>query len=341
MTTIILLLLEIATIIMELSSSNSLVIPHRIANIIGFSLCPAVPFILLFYDSNIRNRNICNRFLAIPMFFNIFMCVLSYKTGWIFFVDAQNQYTRGNIFLLPTIISMFYFILLVIEIMKNKVEYEKDDKKVLVPIIIMPVLGIIIQILFKDVLLIWGSSSISLILYYVFLRELQFKYDVQTQIKNRSAFEKEMEQYLRDDKNAAIVVLDINNLKSINDKYGHKAGDETIINAAKAIGESFKDIGKAFRIGGDEFCVICKEIPKELMERSLSALEHSLIALNQKRSIKIELAYGYAFYTQNESESIYSTFAQADRAMYIHKARLKSFNGGRLDDDYLSLHANS
>lgn len=53
-TTIILLSLEIMTILMEPSSNIKLVIPHRIVNIIGFSLSPVVPFILLFFKNNNR-----------------------------------------------------------------------------------------------------------------------------------------------------------------------------------------------------------------------------------------------------------------------------------------------
>lgn len=322
-TIIILLLLEIATVLMEHSNSNNLVIPHRIANIIGFSLCPVIPVFLLFFNKNLKNRKFYNSLLALPLYFNAFMCILSYKTGWIFFVDVNNQYTRGKLFLLPTMISLFYFGLMAITVMKNNTDYESDDKKVFVSIFLVPLLGFFVQVLFKNVLLIWISTSISLLLYYIFLRELQFKYDIQTGIRNRSAFEKEMEKYLRDNNNAAVVMLDLNNLKKINDRHGHKAGDEIIKGAAKIIEESFIGIGKTFRIGGDEFCAICKEITKESLDSVLSNLEHLLTIANQKCDNKIVIAYGYAFYIKNEEESIYSAFVQADKAMYIHKAKLK------------------
>ena len=326
-TTIILLILEITTILMEPSSNNKLMIPHFIANILGFSLSPVVPFILLFFNSNKEKNVLHNCFLTIPLCFNAFMCVLSYKTGFIFFIDAQNQYIRGNLFLLPTIISMFYYVLFVISVIKNSVKYDMEDKKILIPVIFIPILGSILQILFKDLILIWSSTSISLLIYYIFLLELQFKYDVQTGIKSRAAFEKEMKQYVSGDKNATIVMFDLNNLKSTNDKHGHKAGDEMIFHTAKIIEESFMDIGKAYRIGGDEFCVICNEIPRELLDSALSNLDDLLIKVNQNRQIKIVLAYGYAFYNKNENENIYSTFVQADKNMYIHKAKLKGFYG--------------
>lgn len=321
--TIVLLILEIATILMVLSSNTNLVIPHRIANIMGFSLSPVVPFIFLFFNNNKEKRIFHKCFLAIPLYLNAFMCILSYKTGWIFFVNAQNQYSRGDLFLLPTIIGLFYFGLIITTVIKNTVEYEIDDKNVLMVALFIPIMAIILQILFSDLLLIWGSIALFLLLYYIFLRELQFKYDVQTGIKNRSAFEKEMEQYLSGDKNLALVVLDINNLKRINDEYGHKDGDETIFQTAQIICESFLGVGEVFRIGGDEFCAICEEIPVELVDSALSNLENLLTKINETRNFKMELAYGYAFYSKNGSESIYSVFEQADRAMYEHKATLK------------------
>jgi diguanylate cyclase (GGDEF)-like protein len=331
-TTIILLILEVTTILMGLSSNNKLVIPYRIANILGFSLSPVVPFILLLFYSNKGKNILHNYLLRIPLYFNTFICIISYKTGFIFFVNTQNQYTRGNLFLLPTIISIFYYLLFVIAVIKNSAEYEMEDKKVLISILFIPILGIILQILFKDLILIWSCTSISLLLYYIFLLDLQFRYDVQTKIKNRTAFENEMEQYVNGDKNAAIVMFDLNNLKRTNDKRGHKAGDEMIFHAAKIIEESFMGIGKAYRIGGDEFCVICKEISKELVDNTLSNLDNLLIKVNKNRQIKILLAYGYAFYNKDESESIYSTFAEADKAMYTHKAKLKGLYGRRKSD---------
>jgi diguanylate cyclase (GGDEF)-like protein len=330
--TIILIILEIITILIEALTNNTLIVPQSIANIVGFSLCPVVPFILIHFNSNKGEEKIYKDFLALPLYLNALMCVISYKTGWIFFFNAENQYRRGNLFLLPTLISMFYFVLLMKRIIKNNIDYEKSDKKVLIPIFLIPIFGTVIQLLFKDVLLIWGSVSISLLLYYIFLRELQFNYDVQTGIRNQVAFKKEMEQYLKDDKNAVIVVLDLNDLKVTNDQYGHKAGDEIILNAAKIINESFNGIGKAFRIGGDEFCVICQELSKDLANSALTNMQHLLDTKNQKSKHKIVLAYGSACYRKAEGKDIYSVFTQADQAMYTHKAKLKNLQGRRADD---------
>ncbi|PKM57666.1 MAG: hypothetical protein CVU98_04925 [Firmicutes bacterium HGW-Firmicutes-3] len=329
-TTIILLLLEIGTIYIEHSSNNNLMMPYRLINVLGFSLSPLVPFfLLLLFGDNNKLHTFC---LSLPLYLNAVICILSFNTGLVFLVDAQNQYTRGNLFLLPTIISMFYYVLFIIFVIKNSTEYKIGDKKVVISIFFLPILGIFVQILFKEILLIWSCTSISLLLFYIFLLELQFRYDVQTKIKNRASFEDEMQQYTNGSNNATIVIFDLNDLKITNDKYGHKVGDELIFEAAKIIKESFMGIGTPYRIGGDEFCVICKDVSEELVDETLSKFEDLLIKINQERKIKVTLAYGHAFYDKDGIESMYSIFSKADKAMYTNKTKIKGLYGRREQD---------
>ena len=330
--TIIILLLEIATLLLVQHTNSSLVIIHRLANVLGFALSPLVAYILLNFNLDMSIGHVQRRFLRLPLYVNGLICILSYKTGWIFYVDAYNQYSRGDLFLLPTIISVFYFTLIIITITRNNLDYDTDDKIIIIPIILIPILGTAVQIIFPDVICLWASISVSLLLYYIFLRELQFKYDPQTGVKNRAAFDREMKRYLKNDIKAAVVMFDLNNLKTTNDRFGHEAGDNEIFYAAKIIQASFLGIGQTFRIGGDEFCVICREVTQETLDSILAELDHLLNTINQNRTSKITLAYGYAFYTREQGTSIYSTLAQADKAMYTHKAKLKGFYGRRIDD---------
>jgi diguanylate cyclase (GGDEF)-like protein len=330
-TTIILLLLEIGTIYIEYSGNSNLMMPFRIINVLGFSLSPLVPFFLLLLFGD-ENNKLHTFFLTLPLYLNAVICILSFNTGLVFLVDAQSQYTRGNLFLLPTIVSMFYYVLFLIDVTKNSTEYKLGDKKVIISIFFLPVIGIIIQMLFKDLLLIWSCTSISLLLFYIFLLEIQFRYDVQTKIKNRASFEDEMQQYTNGNNNATIVIFDINDLKITNDRYGHKYGDELIFEAASIIKESFIDIGIPYRIGGDEFCVICKEGSKKMVDEALTKFDDLLMDLNENREIKLTLAYGHAFYNKNGIKSIYSIFSEADKAMYTNKTKSKGLYGRREQD---------
>lgn len=321
--TIILLLLEIATVLMAQSGSSNLVVPHRIANILGFSLSPLFPFLFLFFCNTREKNKYRHNHLTIPLYFNALICILSYQTGWVFFVDGQNQYFRGEFFLLPTLVSLFYFGLIVAEAVKSNAIREIEHRKYLILALFVPILGLILQILFSHILIIWGCIALYLVLFYIFLRELQYKYDVLTGIQNRTSFQQAMEHCMKDTKNTAIVILDINNLKRVNDRYGHKTGDELISQSARVINESFAGIGRVFRIGGDEFCILCEDASGEMVENTLADLQKRVDESNQNCELKIDLAYGYALYDRDENKDINCAFEQADKAMYGHKATLK------------------
>ncbi len=321
---IIILLLEIATLFLGVPGQSINVIPNRIADCLGFSLCPFVTALLVLFNNNLlKVKSFFKSLFAVPLYINILICVLSYKTGWVFYIDSNNIYTRGTYFLFPEMVALLYLLILIITIIKNKLEYEDEEIRFLLVIIIIPIISSVIQITFSDVLLIWMSTAISLVMYYIFLRELQFKYDIQTGIRNRYAFEQEVEKLRKANCNVAIVIVDINDLKRINDRLGHSAGDEIIKCSAGILEESFLGIGKTYRIGGDEFCVLCKEISRSLLDTTLNSLDMGIHNVNILRDEKIELAYGYSFYTKNESSSIYASYIQADMAMYEHKAMLK------------------
>ena len=325
LTTILLLLLEMMTFLVDRTRDPVFIVPNRLMNVLGFALSPLVPFFLLLFISHHRKINWA--LLLIPLCVNTLLCVSSYSTGWIFAVDAQNDYMRGPLFIVPFILSLVYYVLIVIDTCTNRSEFEKENKGFLFLVFSIPVVAAVLQILFPELLLIWASVSISLLLYYVFLLEMQFSYDIQTGILNRAAFEKEMQR--RPNRNATIFIFDINDLKVINDRNGHIAGDNAIQDGVNIIKTCFLDVGKTYRIGGDEFCVVCTEISERSAEGMLSTFNERLAAVNQTLATKIEIACGYATCNVEKGETIEMAFSKADNAMYEQKAKLKQAHGGR------------
>lgn len=151
-------------------------------------------------------------------------------------------------------------------------------------------------------------------------KELAFT-DGMTKINNRSAFEIEMEK-ARHTNNARryLLLADLNNLKNINDNYGHKYGDEAIINTANIMKESFSDIGKCYRIGGDEFCVITDNDDKDSL---LKCLDNFLVAvsdIDKTTHYPYSVATGYEIIDEN---GIDNCFKIADARMYQNKKASK------------------
>ena len=155
----------------------------------------------------------------------------------------------------------------------------------------------------------------------------QANIDALTGVRNRHAF-LEVEAHI--DRQIAgevappfaIVVLDVNNLKIVNDTAGHHAGDELLRDACKVICDTFKH-SPVFRIGGDEFAVIAQGEDCEHLEERLTAMrDHNARAMQGGGAV---IACGAAFF-QGETH-LASVFDRADRNMYEDKFRLKSYDG--------------
>ncbi len=153
-----------------------------------------------------------------------------------------------------------------------------------------------------------------------------------TGLANRFAFD-EAEKELSDDESsqASLTLLDINDLKMVNDGYGHSEGDRHIKAAARIIDESFGKYGKCFRIGGDEFFAIIKGAGHEaLVLNAVQEMTEAISRYNQDVNppIPLHIACGTASYesginTVSESEKL------ADSRMYLHKKRIKEANATR------------
>ncbi len=326
--TIVMLLLEIIeTYIIDLKSTDYILL-HKNIIILGFILSNCITYILLSLNDNGKFSK--NKLLLIPLIINIIINIATYRTGWIFYISSQGEYFRGDYFYVQLSINMFYYILMIIAIFMNDSGYDKEDIQFLSFIFALPTIAITIQIAFPEYYLIWVTTALSLMLYYIFLRELQFKFDLTSGIKNRRAFINKMLLLNKNKRNTAIVVLDLNDLKKINDSRGHDEGDEAIYKSAQILQESFKDIGTAYRIGGDEFCVLCVNSSKGQIEDALMKLLKLLEESNNRNDLKIAFAYGYDFYTG--MQDIFEVFEVADKKMYEHKAQIKGFYGRRRED---------
>ena len=148
--------------------------------------------------------------------------------------------------------------------------------------------------------------------------------DALTGVKNRHAylmFEERLNAQIAEHKapEFAIVVLDVNDLKKINDTAGHDAGDQHLRSACRIICNTFKH-SPVFRIGGDEFAVIAQGDDYNSIEALMKQMrDHNADAL---RTGGIVIACGMA--RREGDNSVAPMFERADQNMYDDKAKLKS-----------------
>ena len=144
--------------------------------------------------------------------------------------------------------------------------------------------------------------------------------DLMTQLDSRTAFEERVRQFPILKGPGACIVLDINNLKQVNDTMGHSAGDELICTAAECILSVFDSLGCCYRMGGDEFVVLLQNMTESQVSRALAELELCISRRNLTRSFPLSLAVGY---TMGQDVPIEQMFREADANMYQNKSQMK------------------
>ncbi len=162
--------------------------------------------------------------------------------------------------------------------------------------------------------------------YYEIAKNLAYQ-DALTGLGNRTAYLEAVEKYQTDSPaNLGVVFFDVNDLKTANDKYGHEMGDELISSASQIIQNSFGEIGKAYRTGGDEFVVFIEgDNPKNSYEECLAAFNKSISSLNksEKYPFLVNIANGFSQRENPGAEELAQMISEADASMYENKKMLK------------------
>ncbi len=170
--------------------------------------------------------------------------------------------------------------------------------------------------------------------------ELAF-YDPLTDLPNRRLLLDRLQQShlhaIRSGKYGAILMIDLDHFKTINDVYGHDVGDEILIEVAKCMRTALRDSDTAARLGGDEFVVLLTDLGSDLGSAGLAikvVLDKLIALLSQPKIIHgithhLTASIGVTTFP-NEDKDINALFKQADIALYQAKTsgrnRVSIFN---------------
>lgn len=150
--------------------------------------------------------------------------------------------------------------------------------------------------------------------------------DSMTLLGNRNAYELHLQKIQLDSPHRVIfVIFDVDNLKRMNDTYGHLVGDQIIYRTAQCIHKVFEPFGSCYRIGGDEFCVIlsCDEDVSSLLKNFEAQFKEK-----SKDTISTTISYGWKERIFDgeavTAEDIDLLRKEADENMYRHKKENKA-----------------
>jgi diguanylate cyclase (GGDEF)-like protein len=156
--------------------------------------------------------------------------------------------------------------------------------------------------------------------------ESKIETDPLLDILNRRGFERELGRALvfaqRYQSSNAIVFIDLDNFKTINDRFGHLAGDTVLKLVTAAIVRELRASDIVARFGGDEFAILLWNVSEANARRKAQALEHMIAALEfycSGESLSVGASAGLAML--KETDACNEVMARADASMYARKQK--------------------
>ena len=209
----------------------------------------------------------------------------------------------------------------IIDILRFNLDKYLHIKNVQLQVSLVPFGAFILVITF---LYSYGIEMLNMI-YKNFERQTLLKLayvDVLTNIPNRAKCKFVINDLeIKTDIEIAVISLDLNNLKYVNDTYGHQYGDEMISKFSEIFSKIFSKNAFVARMGGDEFIAILTDVENEKVEKALYDLSEELSNFNKtnKANYSLSVAYGYAIRHKNDNTSLWHIYEIADKEMYKNK----------------------
>ena len=289
----------------------------------------------LYVDSKVFNdeeglkRRI--KFYLIPLVINFIVSIVSIYHEIYFTILDNNEFSRNNPFCyIPFALAIVYAIYADIIIIKNKTKLSKSNYFSLLLYMFIPIICTFIQMSVYGLALIYCGFALSMIIIYVNVQNEMNVTDYLTGLSNR----RHLEIYLTNELNRIKsnetiygIMIDIDNFKGINDKYGHIEGDHALEIVSKILRKGIRSIDFVCRYAGDEFVIIAKITNDENINSLIENIEKEKKEINEQSNTEynIDFSIGYTSYISNERKEDFIN--RMDNNMYLDKTKKKELYG--------------
>ena len=259
--------------------------------------------------------------IFIPAIISAIICLISVFTGIVARVLPDGTVQYGPLRLLPYVVPGIYGAGMIYILYKRSGKQFID----LFPIIFFAfslVAGVTLPFVFGRVYSHIFCETISIVLftYYLFSIQGLTKTDSLTRVLNRQACYADMET--APEGITALVSIDMNGLKVINDTRGHAAGDEALTTLALCFTQAAKAHQSVYRIGGDEFLIICRKTTLDDVLQLIRRIRKNV------SDTEYSISLGYSC-TEDRQKSISEMLKESDEMMYMEKASYYKVFGDR------------
>ncbi|CCY89201.1 diguanylate cyclase [Mycoplasma sp. CAG:956] len=279
---------------------------------------------------NLQEKREYKFILYIPLILSIFFLIINLTKKILFTISIDNLYSPGKYLYLYNLINAVY-VLIIITYLISYYFYNKNSKneiKSLILFTLLPIVSAGIQNYNYGIILGQVGFTLSELLIYFNNQKKEANYDELTGVYNRRAFNKRVNKIIYSNKSMFLMLMDADDFKIINDKYGHLEGDKALIQIAyilnRAINNTHKNYSLA-RYGGDEFVIVGNIQNKDEVAQLINQIEEEEKKYNKETNNKynIKLSIGYALQNDNHT-SVEDLIKEADALMYAKKRKRKN-----------------
>jgi len=309
---------------------------NNFGNFLIFLISPILPSLwLLYVHLQVSHEEGKMRRLFCPLLainaINAVMLVLTQIFGWFYYIDSDNIYHRGPLFLLSASITIVLILVTFVLVIVNRKKIEKKHYFSLVFFAVPPFVGIILQIVFYGISIILNSVVLSLLIVSLNIQNHSIYTDYLTGVNNRKKLEIYLKEKIRtstEDKTFSAILIDLNDFKSINDTFGHDTGDNALQISAKLLSSCLKPNDFIARFGGDEFCIVLDVSDRSDLEEIVCRINNCIEEYNESSNQPYTLGFsiGYAVYDYHSCMKMEEFQKQIDILMYENKQTKKEIN---------------
>jgi diguanylate cyclase (GGDEF)-like protein len=307
----------------------------------------AIVFIDYFAYTNLVRAKKCIRIIIIFLSLYCISVLFNLNYHFYFYIAADNTYTPGPYYFIRLALSYLPILICFIDMLLASKTIQGQQLYLVIFFGLLTGAGAALDVIMKTSSLTWPCFAAALLYLYFFIIRGDSKIDGLTGLGNRHSFNEFIDKLARQSgkkplspkkSNAAdkvtgggrrsygtqeswaIVMIDMDHFKEINDTLGHAEGDNALRDMAAIIKGSVRHSDFAARYGGDEFILATRA--ENDIQRLMGRIKDALAAQNAKktRPYTLEISYGCDVFTTGGTQSIADFLIHIDNLMYRHKA---------------------
>lgn len=268
---------------------------------------------------------------SVPLVIFVLITLTSQYSGWIYYIDGNNNYHRGPAYFVQVLLSFGYVVYATVlaHVAARYFHNSRATKREISSLSIfslMALCGGILQVAISEIPVLGMTLTVSVLYIYLSVQSKQIYIDTLCGINNRRQFNIYIDYVLSGRKrkqNVYLLMMDIDKFKLINDTYGHIEGDYALIKVAEILAKVCSDNDDfVARYGGDEFAIVCyRKTDEEIDKLKIRIIEELNIANKlSDKPYDILLSIGSAKLSV-ETDTQESAIMKADEQLYEIKAK--------------------